>query len=289
MKELRNMLDEKWEKRFGEEFRNLETQNKKIVFPESRAAFNVVYLQHLEGYKKYPVEDQYGKERCFMCENSDENNLSEGTAKFKHLNIWMSLKFAAPSHYLIFDPHGHRENMTENDILALHQFVKETGFSTFGNFRNSGATIPKHIHYQSLKIIFPITQSKPEYVYSASGIKVEKLKYPIAAFRLISDSTEGIRTIAQAIPYLPKPYNVLFYGDEIYITIRTKSMPSNTNGFKFGGAEIFGHIFARSKEMYDFFNHQTLSAALEDVCLKPGSWRARSFEEKLIELLGIRS
>lgn len=289
MTEIKDLLERKWKKRFGSEFRTLETKKKKIAFPESGVDFSVVYLEHLEKYKKYPTENRSGEPECFMCKNEDEYNRSEGTAKFGHLNIWLSLKFAAPCHYLIFDPSDHREEPNEKDIIALHELAKATGLSIFGNYRSSGAGFPQHAHYQSLEIVFPIARSKEIYAFTESGIKAEKLRYPITAFRLTWEKASSIGSIAKIIPELPKPYNLMFFGDEIYLVPRIKSTPSNAKSFKFGAAEVLGHVFSRSEEIYDFFDRPTLKTSLENVCLKTGSWIARLFEEKLKELLYLRS
>ena len=285
MKELGSTLRNKWNKRFCAAFTNDIREEKIISFSSNMPSFKIVYSRQLEEWQQNPLRKSYTAPSCFFCKGHDEYHYLEEVARFAHLRIWYMVKFAAPCHFLIGDPTDHREDVSKNDVLVLQEMAKETGLSFFGNFRDSGASYPQHIHYQSLEIVFPIIRSSVETCFVVNEVEITKLRYPILAFRLSSRTDNGIRVIAQAIPELPKPYNLLFCGNEIFIVPRTKSVPSNTGGFKFAAAEVAGCIFARSKESYDFFNCQTIIDALNEVCLTCGCQEARLFEEELAELL----
>ncbi|MFZ2970705.1 MAG: hypothetical protein WA063_06150 [Minisyncoccia bacterium] len=283
MKELSDILRGKWNERFGLSFANDYREEKKITFSGNENVFRVIYSEHLEEYQRHPTRKQYELPDCFMCEGHDENYVFEEVAKIDHLRIWFSIKYATPCHYLIYDPEDHREKITEKDIVVLNELAKETGLSIFGNLRDSGASFPRHIHFQSLEVVFPLAGSPVKDSLKMNGIEIAKLDYPVSAFRLSSIEDSGIKVIARAISKLTMPYNPLFYGRDIFLVPRTRSVPSNANGFKFAAAEVAGIIFARSRKIYDLFDQKIMTDALNEVCLPQEKKNAKKFENRLIE------
>ena len=285
MNELAVSLWKKWNDKYGAEFFSDFRREKKIKFPGFEVAFSIIYSKHIESWQKHPARTNYSSDKCFFCEGRDESHNLEEVLRVSHLRAWQSLKYAEPCHFLISDPTSHRENITTDDVIILHKLAKESGLSIFGNFRGSGASFPWHFHYQSLGTIFPIAMAGFENSQVINRVDVAKLRYPVAAYRFYPIGEEGRRTVAEVISNLPGAYNPLFFGAEIFIVPRIKSVPSNTNGFKFAASEIFGRIYARSKKAYMDFNRKIVNSALNEVCIEVEGLQTKIFERKLHELL----
>jgi hypothetical protein len=286
MRDLATELRTRWNERFLREFEADERQIKVLISPQAEESFRVIHSKKLEQWYFSPEgQKRYNIPKCFFCEEHDEYQVLEAVVQFAHLRVYYNIKFAARCHFLIAPFSEHREYPNQNDVTSLLKLALLSGLSIFGNFRDSGAGYPQHVHYQSLEIVFPIAERAVENIFSTDYIRVARIDYPVAAFRLSSVTKEGIELIAKAVPVLPHPYNLLFYGENIFLIPRTKSVPFNTGGFKFAAAEVCGVVFTRTREIYNCLDYQMMLTALKDVCIPHGGREAERFEERLIEIL----
>lgn len=263
---IKKRLDRFWDERFGLEYRSDVRTKKVIRTPDGTILCEIIHSQKLEDWYKSPEGiARYNKPSCFFCERHDQFNRIDVIETFGHLDIFFNLKFVAPCHFLITSGE-HRENVSFEDMLALQGFADATGLSVFGNFRDSGASYPAHVHYQSLDVEFPLVHLPLMRETFYRDIKVARLHYPVAAFAFTPIRAGGDITIAKLVSLLPLPFNSLFWRREVFVVPRIKSVPSNTRGFKFAAAEVMGTIFCRTRELFDFFDYDNVMTALCDVC-----------------------
>jgi len=276
-----------WDRKFGDDFRADQREVKVLTSSAGQRLCQVAYSRKLEEWYLSPAgKARYEKAKCFFCEGHDEYKNLLTIARFDHFGIYHNIKFVGKCHFLVAPFSEHREYPNKSDITVLRKLALSSDLSILGNFRNSGASYPQHIHYQSLEAVFPIIERPVENVFSTDSVSVARINYPILAFSLSSVSKGGIESIAQTISVLQCPINLLFHAGTVFLVPRTKSIPSNTQGFKFAAAEVFGLVFTRTREMYNSLDHGMMLTALLDVCLPSHSRAAESFQEALIENLG---
>lgn len=289
MSDLATELRAKWSERFGTEFGTDDRAIKDLRSPQEERLFQVLYSNNLEQWYRCPKgKKRYNAPRCFFCEEHDEYELLETLVQIDHLRVYYKLNFAARFHFLIVPFSEHRDYPSTDDITVLRKLALASGLSILCNFKESGASYPQHVHYQSLEMEFPIVQRPVETVFSTDVLDMARVDYPIAAFRLSTASRDGVEIIAKALPLLPLQYNLLFYQEDIFLIPRTRSVPFNTGGFKFATAEVCGVVFTRTKEMYESFDYEMMMAALADVCLARRGPDIEGFEERLIRILKSR-
>jgi len=284
MDRLRKELDQAWEKRFGRDFRADVRATKTLFSPDGRKLCEVVHSRRLEEWYKSPQgKARYDKPKCFFCEKHDEFLLLETVMRLSHLGIYFNKKFVAPCHFLISPYAEHREAPNEDDIAVLQMLAAKTRLSIFGNMRDSGASYPEHVHYQSLDVAFPIAARPEEEVLFEAPFRLSRLDYAVAAYRLSPVLRCFSGFVAKVLARLQRPYNPLFFGGDAFVVPRVKSVPFNTGGVKFASAEVFGIVFARSRDFYDSLTCDLMLAAMQDVCLPAGSREAGEFEQRLVQ------
>jgi hypothetical protein len=283
MPEFATLLRNAWDERFGKDFKNDKRESKFLPFLTGDKSFSIFYSKKLEEwYLSEKGKKRYEQPGCFFCGGDELEVVLE--LEFNHLKFCYNPKFADKYHFIIF-PQEHREFPNEKDIITLQEAALLTGLSIFGNLRNSGASYPQHIHYQSLDVIFPISNVTAEDIFCNDTVKVFRLNYPVAAFKLCTSGKKGLALIAHTVASISSPYNLLFYQNDLFIIPRTKSIPLNTGGFKFAAAEVCGCVFTRTKKMYESLNYSKIQAALRDVCFHYRSSEAKQFEGRLIKSL----
>lgn len=285
MDQIRAQLLHAWNARFLRDFQADERLTKTLVSPQGKELCRVMHSRKLEEWYNSPQgKARYRKPKCFFCERHDEYWCLDTVLRLGHLGVYFNIKFVAPCHYLISPLSEHRELMDERDVAMLQDLAIRSGLSIFGNFRDSGASYPEHVHYQSLDLMFPLTSTWGEEILSNGTLRLARMDYPVAAFRIspVGEDSEGT-LVGRILTRLPRPYNPLFYSRNTFVIPRVKSVPANTNGFKFASAEVYGCVFTRSRETYDSFSYESMLAALEEVCLPAGSARALEFEQALLK------
>lgn len=277
-------LKHRWSRRFGKVFDEDRREIKLIQSPDGRGFFRVMYSQKLEEWYLSPKgKARYDKPNCFFCDEFDEYHREEDVKIIKHLKVFFNLKFVMRNHWLIA-PIKHRAKPTALDVAVLQKMAAMSGLSIFGNFRDSGASYPKHVHYQTLETEFPVASRPGRLIYDDKGVKVETLSYPVLVFRFSPQkdwTRAAINRVGVITTSQPGTCNLMFYGRDIYLIPRTKSVPANTDGFKFAAAEACGSIFTRGRRLFDVMDGEVILAALWDVCLPLDSVEAKHYEESL--------
>jgi ATP adenylyltransferase/5',5'''-P-1,P-4-tetraphosphate phosphorylase II len=279
-------LKHEWNKLFGQAFDEDRRETKVIPSPDGQGFFRVIYSQKLEGWYQSPRgQARYSKPACFFCEKFDEYHQVDCVRIIDHLEIFFNLKFVMRNHLLIA-PTEHRSQPTVTDVATLQKIAAVSGLSIFGNFKNAGASYPRHVHYQTLETEFPVVSRPGKPVYDDHGIRLEILSYPVLAFKL-SPLREwapvSINHAGTVITSHTGTFNLVFYGKDIYLIPRSKSVPANTDGFKFAAAEVCGSIFVRERQLFDVIDGETILWALRDVCLPSNTPEAQHFEDELIK------
>lgn len=288
MQTIREVLQKRWDEEFGKEYEQNVQEQKILLMPDGEVLCEVIFSKKLEEwYESDKGKARYSKPECFFCELHDEYHELREVAQWKHFKIYFNLKFVAPCHFLIA-PNEHREYPSFEDIIALQGLARESGLVIIGNFRDSGASFPQHVHYQSLLTDFCVTKKKKIGLGKVNDICIERLNYPTAIYRLsprldrkeapgfrISQDREDI---ARIICRAKKPYNLLFDSQNTFVTPRKKSVPYNTNGFKFATAEVFGKVYCRSRSFYDSLDTTLMLDALKDVCTETQSVESEPFD-----------
>jgi len=203
--------------------------------------------------------------------------------QFEHIGVFYNLKSVARYHFLMA-PNEHREDPAPEDITTLQRLAQLSGWSIIGNLNNSGASYPSHVHYQSLDLKFPIVRFSKQVIVNTHSVTISKIDYLVAAYCFTANDKQGLYNIARIIPQLPQPFNLMFWDNHIYLIPRTKSVPSNTNGFKFATAEVCGTIFVRSEEQFEMFDLVTTIDALKNVGLDFHGQPAKDFEQQIIKI-----
>lgn len=288
MSEIRDVLRTQWFEEFGKEYKGDAQEQKTLLMPDGEVLCEVIFSKKLEEwYESDKGKARYGKPECFFCDLHDEFRELREVAQWKHLRIYCNLKFVAPCHFLIA-PQEHREYSNAEDIIALQEFACESSLVIIGNFRDSGASFPRHVHYQCLDTNFCVAEKKKIGLGSVHDICIERLNYPTAIYRLsprldrsqfpgfsVSQDREDV---ARIICRAKKPYNLLVDSRNTFITPRKKSVPCNTGGFKFAAAEVFGKVYCRSRSFYDSLNTTLMLNALKDVCVETQSVESAPFD-----------
>lgn len=281
-------LKHEWNRRFGKVFDEDWRKTKVIPSPDGRGFFRVVYSQKLEEWYLSPKgKARYDKPDCFFCEKADEYHQIDCMATFEHLEVFFNIKFVMRNHLLIA-PIEHREQPTVADVVVLSQLAQNSGLSVFGNFQNSGASYPKHVHYQSLETEFPIVSRPGRSVYADQEFQVETLDYPVLAFRFLPQKDWTLDLLKHAGRIMVSQagtFNLIFYGQDIYLVPRVGSVPANMGSFKFAAAEVCGSIFVRERNLYDVLDGEMILVALKDVCLPTGGLEAQHYEARLVAKL----
>jgi ATP adenylyltransferase/5',5'''-P-1,P-4-tetraphosphate phosphorylase II len=279
-------LKHEWNRRFGEVFDEDQRETKIVLSPDGRGFFRVMYSRKLEEwYSSSRGQARYKKPKCFFCDKFDEYHEVGCIKVIGHLEVFFNIKFVMRNHLLIA-PIEHREQLIMADVLTLQQLAMLSGLSIFGNLRNSGASYPEHIHYQTLETEFPIVSRPGNLVYEDGEVKLEVLDYPILVFRFSS----SVNRASAAITLRSGTFNIMLYGKDIYLIPRTKSIPANTNGFKFAAPEVCGSIFVRERQLFDTIDGEMVLAALRDVCLPFDGIEAKSYKHKLVsDMKGVKT
>ncbi len=85
---------------------------------------------------------------------------------------------------IILFPFEVRENPTLDDVVSVIRFSKETDYNLILNLRFSGASIPKHIHFQGHKTYFPVTdQAKAEFLLEKGGDYCTEIIIPFLQYK----------------------------------------------------------------------------------------------------------
>jgi len=286
MNDIKTRLHQAWKRKFARLFEADERETKTLSSPQGQALCQVTYSKRLEQWYRSSVRKaRYEKPECFFCEKHDEYALLETVTQFHHLGIYFNAKYVAPCHFLISPGSEHREYPNERDVVALSELAGCTGLSILGNFRDSGASYPRHVHYQSLGLEFPMAGTPEEEIFVSDSIRLARMDYPVVALCVCPRGTKGLKLAGVVVPKVPHPHNLLFYGDNIFIIPRAKSIPFNTKGFKFGAAEVCGHVFARTREMYEMMDYDLTLAALQDVCVPGRDKKAQECENRFLEAI----
>lgn len=279
-----------WNRKFGRAFDEDQRDVRIIPSPGGQGFFRVTYSQKLEGWYHSPRgKARYDKPGCFFCNKHDEYVHVRLIKTIHHLEVFFNLKFVMRNHLLIA-PSEHRDDPATADVVTLQQLAMISGLSVFGNFRDSGASYPQHVHYQTLETEFPIVSQPGDILHRNTDMKVETVRYPVLAFRFspyreIEWTPDGVRRAGQIITSQLGTFNLVFYGRDIYLIPRTKSVPCNTNGFKFAAPEVCGSIFIREKRLFDILDGDALVTALQDVCLPLHQPEARQYQDRLLTSL----
>jgi hypothetical protein len=141
------------------------------------------------------------------------------------------------------------------------------------------------VHYQTLEIEFPIFSRPGKTIYEDEEVKLERLYHSVLDFRFLPQTSwkrNSLRNVGQTIISQPGSLNPIFHKQAIYIVPRTKSVPRNTDGFKFTAAEVCGSIFAREKKLFDALDGNLILEALKDVCLPADSSAAKKYKDDLV-------
>lgn len=285
MKRLREKLSSVWRAEFGEAYDNDVRERKDILLPSGMKFFEVIKSSSLGGYYSSDRgRNRYSKNTCYFCNRRDSMGADEIIAPYYHLRLALNVKFADVDHFLVF-PLRHSEDPTEQDIRRLSQLSIKTGLSIIGNFRDSGASYPAHVHFQTLNTIFPVENMPGLKTWQTSGVRYHEYFFPVWQFYLSYYNKRSLDIVSRTITRLPKPFNLLFSGHNIYVCPRKKSIPFNTNGAKFASAEVFGRAYSRSQEFFDLMDYETVMSALCDVCLLPQCNEAKEYGELVKKII----
>lgn len=285
MEKLKKILFFAWNRKFGQDYRKDKRKIKNFYSSNSNLLFQVIYSLALENWYKSPAgQKRYDKPKCFFCDRHDEFNLVRVLVKFKHLHFVFNLKFVDKHHFLIF-PRRHDEFPSKKDIEILWHIAKKTGLSIMGNFRDSGAGYPSHVHYQSLDTDFPITERRKTAFLKKGILEISLVDYPVFEFFLKINSKKEAKVVSELVSKLPCPYNPLICSDGIYICPRTRSVPSNIGGFKFAASEVFGKVYCRSMKLFNLLSRKNMEGALLSVCIPKESKEAESYKRNIENLI----
>lgn len=278
-------LKQAWSQKLSEEFDKDQRETKIVQSPDGRGFFRVVYSKKLEEWYLSPEgKARYDKPFCFFCEEHDEYHKRNETKIIEHLKIFFNRKFVMRNHWLV-SPIEHRSEPKISDFAVLQRIAEISGLIIFGNLRDSGASYPIHVHYQTLETEFPAISLPGELIYENKYLGLEKLRYPELVFRFSCEQNRTKTTIDHiglAAISQPGSFNPIFYGKDIYLVPRTKSVPTNTGGFKFAAAEACGSFFVRTKKLFDIMDGKFILSALDDVCLPVDGIAAKLYEDRLI-------
>lgn len=165
---------------------------------------------------------------------------------------------------IVLFPFEVRENPTPNDLISAIRFSRETDYNLILNLKFSGASIPKHMHFQGHKTYFPvIDQAKAEFLLEKRGITIQRLSFPSYSVRLEGDET-GIADIILEVAQINMPYNLFINQGNVNFVPRCKEIPSNLGTWQFGATEVSGLFFPRNFEQYRSLSLEELKRALEE-------------------------
>ena len=281
--EASTFLKRKWGKKFGIEFDGDGRETRILPLsddPSHDLGFaRVIYSEKLEKWYESPeCEKRYEKPACFFCDEHDEYHRITRAKKLGHMNIFPNLKFAMRNHYLIA-PNEHRDVPSFSDIVLLERLAEISGLTIFGNLsKESGASFPIHVHYQTLETEFPII-SRPFMAFErGDGFVVDKIiGYPALIFRFSPIGRKG-RSWAKS------PIQAAVVGKDIYFIPRTKAIPALANGFKFAAAEVCGEIHARNRENFANMGSGSLIATcIRDVSYGHEGPESERLQEELFQ------
>ena len=186
-----------------------------------------------------------------------------------HFRRWIVTpnRFPVQEEHILLILREHRAAVTAADVLDAMAFARETGYRLLLNLRGSGAAVPQHLHWQGLRMTFPICRPDcvGELVMEARTVVVNRLAPPWSGRRMLARSAKGCETVAALAVDHDGPFNLLIDGSAVYTVPRAKEYPSLFPGFKFGGAEVTGVVYAKSMEMLERMNLDALAGALSEV------------------------
>ena len=174
---------------------------------------------------------------------------------------------SSAEHILLVLKH-HRAEPTAADIFSGMRFAQQW-IRLLLNLAGAGASIRQHLHWQGLPIDFPVFSRRyiSRVVHEDGDVRVCLLSDPWCGFRLDVRTDAGRSRIAHAVACWSQPYNLVLQDSAIYFCPRTKEVPPQFPTFKFGGAEVGGIIYAKSRVMLQTIDHSSIEAAIREVGL----------------------
>jgi hypothetical protein len=284
MTDLDVWLSNSWRQRFGHKYTNSRRDGKILQDPSSGLYFEAEYLESLaEWYESPAGKKRYSDPECFFCNEHDAYRKLETVWQSGHLRVYQNAKFCRENHFLIAPYDEHREQATIADIEVLYNLAQASGLSIFGNFRDAGASYPDHVHFQSLRIEFPLVHRSYTVIGRNEHATMSLIDYPVLAVSLEPNDQLGVKTAAQIFCGLAIAANIVLDQKRVIILPRQKSVPSNTNGFKFAAAEMAGTIFCRQRDFFDRLDFNLTLVAIKEVGYASGSQAAKQLQQQMLK------
>ncbi len=300
MKEEQGSLREIWFRKFGQDWLNDFRMTKRVYFLDKPWFMNGIYSKSFHDWSRNNLRGVYQEPGCFICAEHDEFHVLEKVTDIGNIDVYYNVKFVAPCHFLAC-PKEHRENPTGEDIINLSCFSEDNDLAVFCNLKDSGASYPRHVHYQPLSdegeetmnssvlplirspesTILPVKTMPFSKVFSVRDVTLNVVDWPIATYFWEFEGERGRAIASVAASLAPKPYNLMISGRRIYVFGRKASRSKSLGDFKVATAEVCGCFFCREREQFNDLTSERILIGFSETCLMTEQERM-GFEECLI-------
>lgn len=308
MEEGQLSLRDVWFKKFGDSWLNDQRLIRLIDVSGKPWFMRLVYSKSFFDWSHNESRCVYEEPGCFVCAKHDKYHTLKKIDETGNIEVYYNVKFVAPCHFLAC-PQEHRDDPTGEDIFNLTVFSERNNLIVFGNLRDSGASYPRHVHYQPLSdevpdddkvtkefvasnlgnlgsipepTILPVKVMPHKEIYKVRDVTLNVVDWPVATYFWEFEGERGRAIASAAASFAPKPYNLMISGRRIYVFGRKTSRSSSLGNFKVATAEVCGCFFCREKEQYAQFTQEAILAGFADTCLVSEEERS-IFEMNLIK------
>jgi hypothetical protein len=302
MRDISDFLREEWNKRHGEEWNNDERLVRVERVPGRKYFFRVTHSSSLEAWTNNPTRKRYQGAGCFFCEEHDQYHYLEKVMDYQEICLYHNAKFVAPCHFLAC-PVEHRQYPTPQDFISLTSLAVDSGLTIFGNLKDSGASYPRHIHYQPISdevppgdedtkeafkdsvappSVLPIKAMDARRIFHSGGLSLFVVDWPLAVYFWEYEGERAQVIAAAAASRTPQPFNPMFAGNRIYVVGRKSSHSPSLDGFKVAAAEAYGCFFCRKRSQWDELSLPAIMKALTETGIMSDSNESSGFEESVV-------
>jgi len=269
-KPLQKRIVELWDSEFREGDNWFESETKEVLSDDEKFKFLIVF-NRLKGhyYKTGRAKIDLGKpdgDSPFIKEiENRENYVSHG-----HFVIRPTLTPLFRGHMILIADEI-RPGIRAEDLVDLLYISSHTDCSVSVNLKGSGATIPTHFHAQSILSKFPIlsqeTGASYRLIKSNGDLCAYRVLYPAYGVRICTNDRGSIENLGTTLESLQQdvPFNMLFYGRDVFVYPRAKELPSCFESWTMGGQEMNGLFCTRNMDMFNTLDCQTCEDALREV------------------------
>jgi hypothetical protein len=162
-----------------------------------------------------------------------------------------------------------RSVVTAEDLAAASAFCRGARYSMFSNAAGSGARVEDQVHFQGFPCTFPAAMARAKVIGRWGDVAIGWHDHPCRGIVFSGRPDAVAQAALKFADATGRPVNLLLWADTVKVVPRALAVPPGFEPWDFGGAELAGLYFTRSRDQWSSLTVAGLLRACAGVAVPP--------------------